>query len=38
MTCSDCYGTRAVLDDVTGRYAPCPSCVVDAGTTYVAWE
>jgi hypothetical protein len=36
MTCPDCHGTRAVPDDVTGGYAPCPSCVIDAGTTFVA--
>ncbi len=38
MTCSDCHGTRAVPDGVTGGYTPCPSCVIDAGTTYVVWE
>jgi len=35
MTCLACHGTRAVPDEVTGGYAPCPSCVTDAGTTYV---
>lgn len=40
-TCDDCGGTRAVPDDF-GRhedgYAPCPSCVIDAGSTFVVWE
>jgi len=38
MTCSVCHGTRSAPDDCTGGYAPCPCCVIDAGTTYVAWE
>ena len=35
MSCPDCHDTRAVPDDLTGGYAPCPSCVVDAGATFV---
>ena len=38
MTCPDCGGTRAVPDDVSGGYAPCPSCVIDAGSTFVALD
>ncbi len=38
MTWPDCHASWAMPDDVTGGYAPCPSCVIDAGTTYVVWE
>jgi len=38
MTCLDCHGSRAAPDDFTGGYAPCPRCVIDAGTTFVVWE
>ncbi len=38
MTCPDCDGTRAVPDDLSGGYAPCPSCVIDATTTFVVFE
>jgi hypothetical protein len=38
MSCPDCGGTRAVPDDVFGGYAPCPSCVVEAITTFVVLE
>jgi hypothetical protein len=24
--------------DFEGGYAPCPCCVVDAGSTFVAWD
>lgn len=38
--CADCSGSRAVPDDFgqyEDGYAPCPSCVVDAGSTFVIW-
>jgi hypothetical protein len=39
--CTDCSGSRAVPDDFgvyEDGYVPCPSCVVDAGTTFVVWD
>jgi hypothetical protein len=38
MTCLDCAGTCAVPDDRSGGYAPCPSCVIKATTTFVVLE
>ena len=38
MSCPDCAGTRAVPDDLSGGYAPCPACVVDARLTFVVLE
>jgi hypothetical protein len=38
VSCPDCDGTRAVPDDVCGGYAPCPSCVIEASSTFVAIE
>ena len=38
MSCPDCADTRAVPDDLSGGYAPCPACVVDAGPTFVVLE
>ncbi len=38
MTCLDCAGTRAVPDDRSGGYAPCPSCVIEATTTFASWR
>ncbi len=38
MTCLDCHGARAVPDDPTGGYGPCPCCVIDAGETFVCFE
>ena len=38
MTCPDCAGTRAVPDDLTADYAPCPSCVIEASLTFVCSE
>jgi hypothetical protein len=39
MTCDDCFGTRAAPDDEAEEgYGPCPSCVLDAGSTFVVWE
>lgn len=36
-TCPDCSGTRAVPGFLTD-YDPCPSCVIDAGETFVVLE
>lgn len=39
--CPDCSGSRAVPDDLGEHedgYAPCPSCVIDAESTFVVWE
>jgi hypothetical protein len=33
--CPDCNGTRTVAG-VDGGYNPCPSCVIDAGWTFVS--
>ena len=38
MSCLDCAGTRAVPDDPSGGYAPCPACVIDAGDSFVVLE
>jgi len=38
MSCPDCAGTRAIPDDLTGGYQPCQSCVIQAGTTFVALD
>jgi hypothetical protein len=35
--CLDCFGARAV-PDITGDYVACPSCVIDAGETWVVFE
>lgn len=35
--CDDCFGSRAV-PDVFGDYQACPSCVIDAGNTFVVYE
>lgn len=39
--CWDCNGARAVPDDFWEHedgYQPCPTCVIDAGETWVVWE
>ncbi len=36
MSCPDRAGTRAIPYDLTGGYQPCQSCVMKAGTTFVA--
>lgn len=36
-TCDDCYGARAV-PSLLGDYETCPSCVIDAGDTFVIFE
>jgi len=38
MICSDCHGTRAVPDDLTSGYAPCPGHVIAARETFVCLE
>jgi hypothetical protein len=38
MTCTDCDGSRAVPDDLSSGYLPCPSCVNKAQQTWVVWE
>ncbi len=38
MSCPDCHGARAVPDDLSGGYGPGPSCVIDAGVTFVVLE
>ncbi len=35
MSCLDCHGTLAVPDDITGGYAPCPCCVIEADLTFL---
>jgi hypothetical protein len=35
--CLDCSGTRSV-PDLFGDLGPCPSCVIDAGETFVVLE
>jgi hypothetical protein len=37
MTCEECSGSRAI-PDIFGDYGPCPSCVIDAGETFVVLE
>lgn len=35
----DCNDARAVPDDYAeDGCGPCPSCVVDAGSTFVVWD
>lgn len=36
-TCHDCSGSRAV-PDVFGDLTACPSCVIEAGDTWVVYE
>lgn len=36
-TCLDCSGSRAV-PDIFGDLVACPMCVIDAGSTFVAYE
>lgn len=35
--CEDCFGARA-LPDMFGDYGACPSCVIDAGNSFVVYE
>jgi len=35
MSCHDCFGARAVPDDVQGGYRACPRCLVEATATWV---
>ncbi len=37
--CWDCSGTRAVPDDLSeDGYGACPTCVIDAGETFVVLD
>ncbi|MDP3712153.1 MAG: hypothetical protein Q8R60_06690 [Mycobacteriales bacterium] len=37
--CWDCSGSRAVPDHFAeDGYGPCPTCVIDAGQTFVALD
>ena len=36
--CPECDGTRAIPDDLSPGYLPCPACVIDAGPTFVAFD
>jgi len=38
MSCNDCSGVRAVLDDVHGGYRACPGCVIEATATSVCFD
>ena len=38
MSCLDCHGSLAGPDGLTGGYAPCPSCVIEADLTFVIWQ
>jgi len=38
MSCPDCAGTRAIPDDLTGGYQPCPTCVIETSTTFVVLD
>ncbi len=35
MSCHDCFGARAVPDDVQGGYRACPGYVIEATATSV---
>jgi len=35
VSCQDCFGARAVPDDVQGGYRACPGCVIEATATWV---
>jgi len=35
VSCNDCFGARAVPDDVQGGYRPCPGCLIEATATWV---
>lgn len=37
VTCDDCNGSRSV-PDIFGDLEACPTCVVDAGETWVVYE
>ncbi len=38
MSCPDCAGTRAIPDDLTRGYQPCPTCVIETSTTFVVLD
>jgi len=35
MSCQDCFGARAVPDEVQGGYRACPGCVIEATATFI---
>ncbi len=35
MSCHDCFGARAVPDEVQGGYRACPGCLIEATATFV---
>ncbi len=38
MICHDCFGARAVPDDVQGGYRACPGCVTEATVKFVCFD
>ncbi len=38
MSCHDCFGARAVPDDVQGGYRTCPRCVIEATATFICFD
>jgi len=38
VSCNDCFGARAMPDDVPGGYRACPGCVIEATATFVCVE
>ena len=38
MSCHDCFGARAVPDDVQGGSRACPGCVIEATATFVCFD
>ncbi len=38
MTGHDCFGARAVPDDVQGGYRACPGCLIEATATSVCFD
>jgi len=38
VSCPDCFGARAVPDDVQGGSRACPGCVIEATATFVCFD
>jgi len=38
VSCPDCFGARAVPDDVPGGSRACPGCVIEATATFVCFD
>jgi len=38
VSCQDCFGARAVPDDVQGGYRAWPGCLIEATATFVCFE